>query len=78
MASKNNSNYYHKVSVIKGHHVYKAIWTPTIGEKLPVQFEDDNAHERTVFPRKGTAVTKHFSSIVPWLQFEGRLLYEVR
>ena len=44
MASKYNSNYYHKVSVIKGHHVYKAIWMPTIGEKLSVQSEDNNKH----------------------------------
>ena len=42
MASKYDSNYYHKVSVIKGHHICKAIWTPTIGEELSVQFEDDN------------------------------------
>ena len=46
MASKYDSNYYHKVSVTKGHHVYKAIWMPTIGEKLSVQFEEEK--KRTI------------------------------
>ena len=30
----------------------------------------------TVVPRIETVVTKHFSSIVPWFQIEGQLLYE--
>ena len=43
------SNYYEKVSVVKGHHIYKAIWTPMIGEELPVQSEDNNYHnEHTI------------------------------
>ena len=29
------SDYYEKASVVKGHHIYKAIWTPMIGEELP-------------------------------------------
>ena len=32
--------------------------------------------QNTVFPRIETAVTKHFGSIVPRFEFEGRLLYE--
>ena len=39
------SDYYEKTSVVKGHHVYKAVWTPFIGEELPVQPEDHNDHD---------------------------------
>ena len=28
---------YEKESVVRGHHVYKAIWTPVIGEELEVR-----------------------------------------
>ena len=28
---------YEKKSVVRGHHVYKASWTPTVGEELPVE-----------------------------------------
>ena len=38
------SDYYDKVSVVKGHHVYKAVWTPFIGEELPVQPEYHEEH----------------------------------
>ena len=44
MVSKYNNRYYQKLSVIEGHHVYKAIWTPTIGEKESVQSKDDTEH----------------------------------
>ena len=36
---------YEKKSVVRGHHVYKASWTPTIGEELPVEREDGNQHD---------------------------------
>ena len=39
------SDCYEKVSVVKGYHVYKAVWTPFIGEELPVQPEDHNDHD---------------------------------
>ena len=39
------SDYYEKASVIKGHHVYKAVWTPFLGEELLVQPEDHNDHD---------------------------------
>ena len=32
--------------VIRGHHVYKEIWTPVCGEALEVTKELDNAHDR--------------------------------
>lgn len=32
-------------SVVRGHHVFKAIWTPYAGELLSVQEELDNEHD---------------------------------
>ena len=37
---------YEKESVVRGHHVYKVIWTPVIGEELEVRTEDDNDHDQ--------------------------------
>ena len=34
-----------KESVVRGHHVYKAVWTPVIGELQPLRVEDDNEHD---------------------------------
>ena len=39
------SDYYEKASVVKGHHVYKAVWAPFLGEELSVQPEDHNDHD---------------------------------
>ena len=32
-------------STVRGHHVYKAAWSPYIGEELPVQHEVNNIHD---------------------------------
>ena len=32
-------------SVVRGHHIYKAIWTPQLAEHLGVSREDENAHD---------------------------------
>ena len=40
--------------------------------------ESNDQNTCTIFPQIETAVTKHFSSIVPRFQFEGWLLYEGR
>ena len=32
-------------STVRGHHVYKASWSPYIGEELPVQREVNNIHD---------------------------------
>ena len=32
-------------STVHGHHVYKAAWSPYIGEELPVQREVNNIHD---------------------------------
>ena len=33
-------------SVVRGHHVYKGIWNPTVGEELEACREPENAHDR--------------------------------
>ena len=39
---------------LRGYHVYKEIWNPTVGEKMPCVFERNNPHDRYAI-----AVTKH-------------------
>ena len=34
-----------KDSVVRGHHVYKQVWTPEIGEELLVKKEPGNLHD---------------------------------
>ena len=47
-------------SVIKGHHVYKAIWTPCLGEILPAEVEEGNHDdEYAIAVRKGSVVVGH-------------------
>lgn len=33
-------------SCIRGHHVYKTIWTPSLGESLSLKSESGNSHDR--------------------------------
>ncbi len=52
MASQDTSDLVHTLdSVVRGHHVYKRIWTPTVGEQLQLRPEEDD-------PR-AVAVLKH-------------------
>ncbi len=46
MASQDTSDLVHTlVSVVRGHHVYKRIWTPTVGERLQLRPEEDKQSE---------------------------------
>ena len=36
----------HVDRVVRGHHVYKSIWTPVLGEELSVEPENGNEHDR--------------------------------
>ena len=48
---------------VRGHHVYKATWKPTVHEELQCRKEDDNLHDPyTVVVIKGDAIVGH----VPW------------
>ena len=35
-----------KKSVVRGHHIYKEVWSPVVGELLPVLQESINVHDR--------------------------------
>ena len=35
-----------KESVVLGHHIYKDVWSPVVGELLPVLQESNNVHDR--------------------------------
>ena len=45
-------------SVIRGHHIYKELWTPVVGESLDVQREPSNAYDCSAVSvlRDGTVV----------------------
>ena len=47
-------------SVIRGHHVFKSVWTPYIGETLPLNIEEGNSHDpNAVAIMRYTAVVGH-------------------
>ena len=47
-------------SVIRGHHIYKSIWHPILGEQLTLEREDENSHDRhAVSVMKGDAIVGH-------------------
>ena len=51
-----------KESVVRGHYVYKVIWTSVIGELLPLRAEDNNEHnDHAVAVVKGGNVVGHVS-----------------
>ena len=38
-------NYFQLEGVVRGHHIYKNVWTPVIGEHLSLQQEPDNSYD---------------------------------
>uniref|UniRef100_A0A1X7UNS1 HIRAN domain-containing protein n=1 Tax=Amphimedon queenslandica TaxID=400682 RepID=A0A1X7UNS1_AMPQE len=51
---------FQKESVITGHHVYKTVWTPVIGEELHTEVEDDNEHDKyAVAVMKSNGIVGH-------------------
>ena len=47
-------------SVTRGHHIYKSVWTPFIGETLSLAIEDGNAEDPYVVAvMKGTTIIGH-------------------
>ena len=47
-------------SVVRGHHIYKTVWTQPIDEMLQVAWEDTNKHsEVTVTINKGGYIVGH-------------------
>lgn len=50
----------HVDSVVRGHHVYKSIWTPVLGEELLVEQEHGNEHDRyAVSVKKNDMIVGH-------------------
>ena len=50
-------------SVVRGHHVYKCIWTPHVGEQLRLKHEENNENDRrAVAVLKDSIVVGHFST----------------
>ena len=47
-------------SVIHGHHIYKSVWSPILGEIVDVDREHGNLHDHyTVCPLKGGSIVGH-------------------
>ena len=46
------------LSIMRGHHIYKVLWTPVIGEELTVTPEENNNHDHhaTVVMKDGEVV----------------------
>ena len=50
-SSESDEETFLKVSVIRGHHVYKLNWTPIVGQNIEVHAEHDNIRDpRAVAP----------------------------
>ena len=46
MASTAEDAVYLHERVVRGHHIYKRVWSPTIGEVLQLSREEGNEHDR--------------------------------
>ena len=52
-------------SYVTGHHVYKDIWTPTLGEKLSTATEPENHHDKICGKEKEVLKEKEVVGHVP-------------
>ena len=60
IASESAGNLYVMESVVRGHHVYKRIWTPRVGEQLQLKHEEDNSNDvRAVAIAKDGIIVGH-------------------
>ena len=44
-AAATNDEYFMLDSTVRGHHVYKQVWTPVVGQQLQVEAETGNVHD---------------------------------
>ena len=71
-------------SVVRGHHVYKAIWSPIVGEELEMCREPENRYDRhAVALKKRGSVVGHVPRENSKIMFEfmasgGRITCRVR
>ena len=58
-------------SVIRGHHIYKVIWTPTLGVELQLMPEEDNIHDNhaVAVMKEGNVVGHMPRSLLPMSWF---------
>ena len=57
--------------VIRGHHIYKVIWMPTLGEELQLMPEEDNIHDNhaVAVMKEGNVVGHMPHSLLPMFCF---------
>ena len=54
------SNFEIAESVVRGHHIYKDVWSPIVGEEVEVCREPENPHDRhAVALKKAEEVVGH-------------------
>ena len=46
MASASLTGVYLHESVVRGHHIYKRVWSPIIGDVLELLREEESEHDR--------------------------------
>ena len=69
---------FNKASDVRGHYVYKTVWTPFIGETLAINCEEDNLHDRySVVVYLNDSVVRHLLYHGPYLRFHGVSSYMV-
>ena len=80
MASIAEEAVYLHESVIRGHDVYKSVWSPVLGEVLCLALEEGNKHDRfAVCVKRGEQIVGHVPRELSnnFLRYGGRLTCEV-
>ena len=68
-------------SYVRGHHVYHTVWTPVIGDVLPVKREETNLYDRfAVAVLKDGEVVGHVPRVLSkttsfFLRYEGNVVF---
>ena len=65
---------YVMASIVRGHHVYKSVWHPVLGEQLTLERGNSNSHNRHALSvmKDGTIighVPRELSSVFKFLPF---------
>ena len=50
-------------SILRGHHVYKSLWTPVMNEELNVQIEDSNTFDEFAVAMVETSLAMFHGSL---------------
>ena len=83
MASTADEAVYVHKSVIHGYHIYKAVWTPVLGEVHRLEIEEGNEHNHfAAFVKRGDEIIGHVprelsSQVWHFLRHRGRTACEV-